>query len=156
MAEIDEIEQKVIDIVAEQMGVDKAEITRDTSFINDLNADSLDQLTAILKANDLKPVSLDQAMQDAIYAMPDDYAIQVQTALLVTKRAWCDFISYSGGLPMIPIRVYPDDKVQAAIVTAAAAFEARLAEKLEMYRAALETNKRLVPTERRVEQEMHL
>src|SRR5262249_2370549 len=40
--------------------------------------------------------------------MPDDYAIQVQTELLVTGRAWCDFVSYSGGLPMIPIRVYPD------------------------------------------------
>lgn len=39
-----------------------------------LNADSLGQLTAILKANDLKPVSLDQAMQDPIYAMPEDYA----------------------------------------------------------------------------------
>jgi hypothetical protein len=88
--------------------------------------------------------------------MPDDYAIQVQTELLVTGRAWCDFVSYSGGLPMIPIRVYPDDKVQAAIVAAAAAFEAKLAEKLIAYDAALKVNQRLVPTERRVEQEMHL
>ena len=37
-----EIEAKVIDIVAEQMGVDKGEITRDTNFANDLNAYSLD------------------------------------------------------------------------------------------------------------------
>jgi predicted phage-related endonuclease len=87
-------------------------------------------------------------------AMPDDYLIQVQTELLVTRRTWCDFISYCGGLPMIPIRVFPDDKVQRAIVDAAAAFEARLAEKMALYRAALETNRRLVPTERRVEQEM--
>ncbi len=48
MADIDEIEQKVIDIVAEQMGVDKAEITRDTSFINDLNADSLDTVELVM------------------------------------------------------------------------------------------------------------
>ncbi len=34
----DEIEEKVIEIVAEQMGVDKSEITRETSFVNDLNA----------------------------------------------------------------------------------------------------------------------
>lgn len=87
-------------------------------------------------------------------AMPDDYAIQVQTELLVTDRAWCDFVSYSGGLPMIPIRVFPDARVQAAIVEAAAAFEAKLAEKLAVYRAVLETNKRLIPTERRIEQEM--
>ncbi len=32
-----EIEAKVIDIVAEQMGVDRGEITRETSFTNDLN-----------------------------------------------------------------------------------------------------------------------
>lgn len=37
-----EIEAKVIDIVAEQMGVDKSEITRETNFQTDLNADSLD------------------------------------------------------------------------------------------------------------------
>ena len=48
MAEINEIEQKVIDIVAEQMGVDKAEITRDTSFINDLTADSLDTVELVM------------------------------------------------------------------------------------------------------------
>ena len=36
---MDEIETKVIEIVSEQMGVDKGEITRDTHFINDLNAD---------------------------------------------------------------------------------------------------------------------
>ena len=44
MAEMDEsqqIEQKVIDIVAEQMGVDKAEITRDTSFVNDHHAGAI-------------------------------------------------------------------------------------------------------------------
>lgn len=86
--------------------------------------------------------------------MPDDYAIQVQTELLVTGRSWCDFISYSGGLPMIPIRVYPDDKILAAIVEAARAFEAKLAEKMVAYDAELKINKRLIPTERRIEQEM--
>jgi predicted phage-related endonuclease len=88
--------------------------------------------------------------------MPDDYAIQVQTELLVTGRAWADFISYSGGLPMIPIRVFSDDKIQSAIVDAARAFEMRLSEKLIAYDRAIETNTRLVPTERRIEQEMHL
>lgn len=90
-------------------------------------------------------------------AMPDEYNIQVQTELLVTRRAWCDFISYSGGLPMIPIRVYPDEKVQAAIVAAATAFEAALDEKMHAYRLALHVGKKtLIPTERRIEQEMHV
>ena len=40
--DIQAIQDKVIDIISEQMGVDKADISRETSFINDLNADSLD------------------------------------------------------------------------------------------------------------------
>lgn len=88
--------------------------------------------------------------------MPDDYVIQVQTELLVTRRQWWDFVSYSGGLPMIKVRVFPDERVQCAIVEAAAAFEARAVEKIAAYRLAIERNKQLVPTERRVEQEMIL
>ena len=87
--------------------------------------------------------------------MPSDYSIQVQTGMLVTGRKWCDFISYSGGLPMSPIRVLPDYAVQEAIVRAATAFEARLAEKLAEYHAAL-TSRKFVETVRRVEQEMYI
>lgn len=58
--------------------------------------------------------------------MPDEYMIQVQTGLLVTGRKWCDFVSYCGGMPMWTTRVYPDDTIQDAIVTAASAFERRL------------------------------
>jgi hypothetical protein len=90
--------------------------------------------------------------------MPDDFLIQVQTGLLVSDRKWCDFISYSGGMPMVTIRVYPDDKVQDAIIEAAGAFEKRLAEKLARYRAITESRFgfRLLPTERRVEEEIDL
>ncbi len=86
--------------------------------------------------------------------MPADYVMQVQTALLVAERQWCDFVSYSGGLPMVTIRIFPDAAIQAAIVEAATAFEARLAEKLEAYRAGLRGPARLIPTERKIEQEM--
>ena len=44
-----EIETKVIGIVAEQMGVDKDQIPRDTSFTNDLNADSLDTVELVME-----------------------------------------------------------------------------------------------------------
>ena len=68
MADIAEIEQKVIDIVAEQMGVDKAEITRDTSFINDLNADSLDTVELVMEFEDEFEMSI-----------PDEEAEKIQT-----------------------------------------------------------------------------
>ena len=86
--------------------------------------------------------------------MPDDYSLQVQTGLLVTGRAWCDFISYSAGLPMVTIRIRPDPAMHAAIVAAVAAFEARLSERLLAYTDALQSGARLIPTERTIEQEM--
>ena len=44
-----EIETKVIKIVSEQMSVEKETITRDTSFTNDLNADSLDIVELLME-----------------------------------------------------------------------------------------------------------
>jgi hypothetical protein len=88
--------------------------------------------------------------------IPVDFLLQVQTGLLVSERDWLDFTSYSGGLPMATIRVYPDEAVQSAILEAAADFETRLANKLTDYRAALASGARLIPTERRVEQEISI
>jgi acyl carrier protein len=62
------IEDKVIDIISEQMGADKAEITRDTSFINDLNADSLDTVELVMEFEDEFDMSI-----------PDEEAEKIQT-----------------------------------------------------------------------------
>jgi hypothetical protein len=86
--------------------------------------------------------------------VPAEYVIQLQTGLLVTGRKWVDFISYSGGLPMFVKRVEPDPLVQGAILAAATAFEARLADKEREYRASLVTMPKVIETERRIEQEM--
>ena len=69
--------------------------------------------------------------------IPADFAIQIQTGLLVTERAWCDLVSYSGGLPLACIRAFPDPVIQDAIITAAGEFEARLADALSRYREAV-------------------
>lgn len=86
--------------------------------------------------------------------VPDDYMLQLQTGLLVSERKWIDFISYSGGLPMVVIRVHPIPEVQRAILGAAAEFEATIKQKLAAYQAALSSNARLIPTERRNYTEM--
>jgi len=64
----DELETKVIEIVSEQMGVDKGEITRDTSFVNDLNADSLDTVELVMEFEDEFEISI-----------PDEDAEKIQT-----------------------------------------------------------------------------
>jgi acyl carrier protein len=66
--DVKEIEQKVIDIISEQMGVDKSEITRETSFINDLNADSLDTVELVMEFEDEFDMSI-----------PDEEAEKIQT-----------------------------------------------------------------------------
>lgn len=88
--------------------------------------------------------------------VPDEYALQLQTGLLVTGRKWIDFISYSGGLPMFVKRVEPDPVMQAAIEAAAIDFEARVAAKERDYRATIAGMSKVIETERRVEQEMFL
>jgi len=62
------IEEKVINIISEQMGVDKAQITRETSFINDLNADSLDTVELVMEFEDEFDTTI-----------PDEEAEKIQT-----------------------------------------------------------------------------
>jgi acyl carrier protein len=63
-----EIEEKVVAIVAEQMGVDKGEINLETNFVNDLNADSLDTVELVMEFEDEFETSI-----------PDDQAEKIQT-----------------------------------------------------------------------------
>ena len=66
--DVQAIEKRVIEIISEQMGADKAEITRETSFINDLNADSLDTVELVMEFEDEFDMSI-----------PDEEAEKIQT-----------------------------------------------------------------------------
>ncbi|HUU10788.1 MAG TPA: acyl carrier protein [Phycisphaerae bacterium] len=62
------IEERVAEIVSEQMGVDKAQVTRETSFVNDLGADSLDTVELVMEFEDEFDISI-----------PDEDAEKIQT-----------------------------------------------------------------------------
>jgi acyl carrier protein len=66
--DVQAIENKVIEIISEQMGIDKSEIKRNTSFINDLNADSLDTVELVMEFEDEFGMSI-----------PDEEAEKIQT-----------------------------------------------------------------------------
>ena len=66
--DIQAIKEKVIEIISEQMGVERSEITRETSFINDLNADSLDTVELVMEFEDEFDMSI-----------PDEEAEKIQT-----------------------------------------------------------------------------
>lgn len=88
--------------------------------------------------------------------VPDDFILQIQGQMLVTERKWCDLISRSGGLHQITMRVEADERIQDAILDAAAKFESRINEVVASYQKALASDLRLIPTERTVEEEIYL
>ncbi|MCH7751824.1 MAG: acyl carrier protein [Planctomycetes bacterium] len=60
--------ERVTDIVSEQLGVDKDKINADTSFVNDLGADSLDTVELVMELEEEFDVNI-----------PDDAAEKIQT-----------------------------------------------------------------------------
>lgn len=62
------VKERVIDIVAEQLGVSKEQITPETSFVNDLGADSLDTVELVMELE-----------EDFDINIPDDVAEKIQT-----------------------------------------------------------------------------
>jgi acyl carrier protein len=62
------VAERVIEIVAEQLGVDKEKITPETSFVNDLGADSLDTVELVMQLEEEFDINI-----------PDDAAEKIQT-----------------------------------------------------------------------------
>ncbi|QDU96000.1 acyl carrier protein [Lignipirellula cremea] len=60
--------ERVIDIVAEQLGVEKEKITPETSFVDDLGADSLDTVELVMELEEEFDINI-----------PDDAAEKIQT-----------------------------------------------------------------------------
>lgn len=62
------VEERVIDIVSEQLGVSKDQVTPETSFIDDLGADSLDTVELVMELEEEFDINI-----------PDDAAEKIQT-----------------------------------------------------------------------------
>jgi hypothetical protein len=70
---------------------------------------------------------------------------QIQCGLLVSGRDWCDYLSYSGGMPPYIKRVYPDPAWFDAIHSAVEHAEKNIAKFISIYTAATTNNP---PTDR--------
>ena len=62
------VEEKVSEIIVKQMGVNKEQVTPETSFINDLGADSLDTVELVMELEDAFDINI-----------PDEDAEKIQT-----------------------------------------------------------------------------
>ena len=52
MAKVENVEERVLNIVCEQLGTSRDKVTGETSFINDLGADSLDTVELVMEFED--------------------------------------------------------------------------------------------------------
>ncbi len=62
------IEEKVKEIIIKQVGVNKEQVTHETSFVNDLGADSLDTVELVMEFEDAFDMNI-----------PDEDAEKIQT-----------------------------------------------------------------------------
>lgn len=83
--------------------------------------------------------------------VPAENMAQIQCGLLVSGRAWCDYVSYCGGMPLYLRRVQPDPKWQDAIIAAVTAFEESTGRMIADYWEAVTE---MPLTERVIEEEM--
>lgn len=68
MSTEESVEEKVKEIIVKQMGANKDQVTPETSFINDLGADSLDTVELVMELEDAFDISI-----------PDENAEKMQT-----------------------------------------------------------------------------
>ena len=66
-----DVSEKVIQIVSEQMNVDKSQVTPETTFINDLGADSLDTVELVMQFEDEFNLSIPDEDAEKIQAVGD-------------------------------------------------------------------------------------
>lgn len=58
--------------------------------------------------------------------VPVEHLPQIHYGMLVSEREWCDFISYSNGMPMQVIRVEKDLKIQDILIEAVQIAETKI------------------------------
>ncbi len=76
----DEIKEKVIEIVCEQMGVPREKVSPETSFINDLGADSLDTVELIMEFEDAFDLNIPDEVAEKIQTVGDAIKYVVENA----------------------------------------------------------------------------
>ncbi len=68
VSQVDNIEERVLNIVCEQLGTNRDKVTMETSFVNDLGADSLDTVELVMEFEDSFEINI-----------PDEDAEKIQT-----------------------------------------------------------------------------
>ena len=91
--------------------------------------DGLIEIKSRLQKNHLQTILADE--------VPAGNMAQLQTGLLVSGRAWCDYVSFCSGMPLWTKRVEPDEQWFKAILDSTKALEESIASIIERYEVAV-------------------
>ncbi|MBI3600834.1 MAG: acyl carrier protein [Nitrospinae bacterium] len=65
------VEQKVKEIIVEQLGVEESQVTQEASFINDLGADSLDTVELVMAFEEAFDIEIPDEAAEKIAKVKD-------------------------------------------------------------------------------------
>ena len=71
MASVEDVKEKVINIVSEQLNIPKEDIKPESAFIADLKADSLDLVELVMEFEDEFGIQIPESDQDKIQTVGD-------------------------------------------------------------------------------------
>ena len=69
-----EVQDKIKQIIVDELGVDEAEVTENARFIEDLGADSLDLVELVMRFEEEFDIEIPDEDAEKIQAVPDAYA----------------------------------------------------------------------------------
>jgi len=71
VADADAIEQRIRPLIAEQLGVEENKVTRNASFVDDLNADSLDLVEMVMSLEEEFKIEIPDEDVERIHTVGD-------------------------------------------------------------------------------------
>ena len=71
MVDSETIEQRIRPLIAEQLGVEESKVTRSASFVDDLNADSLDLVEMIMSLEEEFKIEISDEEAEKIQTVGD-------------------------------------------------------------------------------------
>ena len=88
----------------------------------------------LIEIKSRKPrIQINTILRDGV---PNGNMAQIQMGLLVSGRQWCDYVSYSGGLPLWISRVLPDQHWQKNILEAVEQAEKAIQDLVQQFEVA--------------------
>lgn len=75
-----DIQERIVNLIAEQLGVDKSEVTPEASFTDDLGADSLDTVELVMAFEEAFDIEIRDEAAEKLHTVKDaiDYITKVK------------------------------------------------------------------------------